>query len=89
MAGSGQYIEIVVNGETLRLREIVFVIFNPEGKAVDFLVSTPAIRDNIARAARTYFVGDTAAIEQLNDGWHIECMSKDDMRAKHGADLFG
>lgn len=89
MAGVGQYTRIAVNGEQLMFREIVFVVFNPDGKAVDYVESTASIRDSIARAARTHWVGDTNAIEKLNDGWRIKIMSKKDMLKNHGADLIG
>jgi len=69
-------ITIQVDGEATRPTEAWWVVYSPEDKPVKAFPSDTITGDNIARAARVAWYGDTAAILALNEGHRIELMSQ-------------
>lgn len=67
---------ITLDGQDVRPKDAFWVVWNPEGDPVDAFPSDAVIRDSVARAARTYWVGDTPAINALNNGWRLSLVSK-------------
>lgn len=76
-----EMVTISLNGEQVRPVDTYWVIFNPEGTPTEFRQNDVNMRDSVARAARTMFYGDTAAIEQLNQGWRIRLVSRKEFLA--------
>lgn len=62
---------IVVDGVEMRPREAIFAFYDPEGELAGTLPSDISTLDNIARAARAYWLNESDAITNLNDGWRI------------------
>lgn len=65
------FTRIEVDGEQVRPREAMWIVYNPKGIPVSAFPSDAATQDNIPRAARAYWVGDTNAIIALNRGYSI------------------
>lgn len=73
---------INLNGVDVRPVDTYWVTYNPEGLPSEFRQNDVNIRDNVARAARVMFFGNTAAIEQLNAGWRIRLVGKTEFLTK-------
>jgi len=67
---------IEVDGQQVRPRDAMWVVYDPDKNPVDMFPSDTVTRDNVARAARAYWMGDTEAILALNQGYHLELMTK-------------
>lgn len=67
---------VTVEGQDIRPKDAFWVVWNPKGEPMDAFPSDSNTRDSVARAARTYWCGETPALEALNDGWHLSLVSK-------------
>lgn len=65
---------ITLDGEEMRPKDAVFVFYNPQGEMESFMPSDATMKDNIAAAARSYWNGETLAMEKLNDGYRVKLM---------------
>lgn len=66
---------ITVDGEEVRPKDAVFIIYNPQGEMAAFMQSDARMMDSIAAAARSHWVGETTAMEKLNEGWRVGMMT--------------
>lgn len=76
--GNTQYnriMKIVVDGKEVRPVECMWVVTDPQGTPRKAFPSDTSTRDNVARAARVNWFGDSNAIVALNEGWHLEIMT--------------
>lgn len=66
---------ITIDGEEMRPKDAVFVIYNPQGEMESFMPSDISMKDSIASAARSYWNNETLAMEKLNEGYRVKLMS--------------
>lgn len=69
-------ITINVDGQDVRPRDAWWVVFDPKGEPLQAFTSDAVLRDNLPRAARMAWSGDTAAILALNEGHRIQLMTQ-------------
>lgn len=75
--GSGrEFATIVIDGQDVRPKDAMWVVTNPDGVVVDGFASDVSTRDDISRAARSYWSGQTEAILALNAGWRIKIVTR-------------
>lgn len=66
---------IKVDGEEIRPKDAMWIVYDPQDVPVDFFTSDIATLDDVSRAARVYWMGDTPALKALNLGFHLELVS--------------
>lgn len=62
---------IFVNGEEVRPRDTVFVVWNPDGVPVGSVAGSVNFMDKLDAGARAYWAGPTGAILALIAGYKI------------------
>lgn len=87
IANGRKLLTIQLNGEEVRPVDTHFVIFNPADVPIGAVQSNHALRDSIAKAARTFWKNEDVALNKLNDGYHIEQMRSTDFYVTHAANL--
>lgn len=66
---------IELDGEEVRPKDAMWIVYNPKGVPVNFFTSDVATLDDVSRAARVFWVGGTDAIKALNLGYSLELVS--------------
>lgn len=69
------FITLEVDGQQVRPREATWVVFDPQGEPIAGFPSDSTMKDQVDKAARTHWYGDTAAIYALNEGHRIQLMT--------------
>lgn len=83
MASEKQLMYVELDGERLRPRDTIFVVFNPAGVPVGTVPGANVAKDSrviaegylVARAARAYWLSENVALEKLNEGYCIRHMT--------------
>ena len=67
---------LTVEGEQVRPKDAFWIVYNPAGTPIDFFSSELNIGDDVASAARSYWLGAGPALHAMNAGYRMKLVTQ-------------